>query len=66
MEMKDVSTPDASDLEGEDIDEPVVNNSKESLLRVEFIPRRETEYSWLYLCPEYRARAEMKVRGMKA
>jgi len=37
------------------IDEPVVNRAKEALLRVEAMPRRETEYSQLYLCQGYMA-----------
>lgn len=69
LEMKDVltcvETPESSDVEGDDVDEPEVDGPHNVLLRVEAVPQRETEYSSLYLNQRYSENAEKKVRLMK-
>ena len=69
LEMKDVltcvETPESSDVEGDEVDEPEVDGPRNYLLQVEAIPQRETEYSPLYLDRRYRENAEKKVRMMK-
>ena len=61
-----VETPDTSDVEGEEIDEPLFRGYKQIYLSVEAVPSRKTSYSNLYEFPKYRAKAELKVRRMKA
>jgi hypothetical protein len=61
-----VETPDTSDVEGEEIDEPLFRGHKQIYLSVEAVPSRKTSYSNLYEFPKYRAKAELKVRRMKA
>jgi len=47
--MKDVltcvETPESSDVEGNDVDEPEVDGPCNALLQVEAVPLREIEYS---------------------
>jgi len=69
LEMKDVltcvETPDSSDVEGDDVDEPEAEGPRNVLLQVEAIPQREADFSSLYLNQRYRENAEKKVRLMK-
>jgi hypothetical protein len=69
LEMKDVltcvETPDSSDVEGDDVDEPEADGPRNVLLQVEAIPQREADFSSLYLNQRYRENAEKKVRLMK-
>jgi hypothetical protein len=69
LEMKDVltcvETPESSDVEGDDVDEPEADGPRNVLLQVEAIPQREAEFSSLYLNQRYRENAEKKVRLMK-
>ncbi len=43
------------------MDEPEVDGPRNTLLQVEAIPQRETEYSSLYLCQRYHEKEEKKV-----
>ena len=69
LEMKDVltcvETPESSDVEGDEVDEPEADGPRNILLQVEAIPQREAEFSALYLNQRYRENAEKKVRLMK-
>ena len=69
LELKDVltqvETPENSDVEGDEVDDLEFEGPRLALFNVEAVPRRETEYSSLYLCPGYRLRAERKVKRMK-
>ena len=69
LETKDVltcvETPDSSDVEGDDVDEPEADGPRNVLLQVEAIPQREADFSSLYLNQRYRENAEKKVRLMK-
>jgi hypothetical protein len=69
LEVQDVlacvDTPESSDVEGEEVDEPEVADSRGDLFRVEALPQRETAYSPLYSQPQYKEKAERKVRLMK-
>jgi len=69
LEMKDVltcvETPDSSDVDGDDVDEPEADGPRNVLLQVEAIPQREADFSSLYLNQRYRENAEKKVRLMK-
>jgi hypothetical protein len=60
-----VETPESSDVEGDDVDEPEADGPRNVLLQVEAIPQREAEFSSLYLNQRYRENAEKKVRLMK-
>jgi len=50
--LTDIATPDASDVETEDIEaeETDLDQVRGSLMQVDSIPRRYTEYSELYSC----------------
>ncbi len=63
--LTNVETPESSDVEGEEVDEPEFRGPKQALLEVETLPQRETTYSPRYRCPYYRMRAERKVKLMK-
>ena len=63
--LTDVTTPDTSDVEGDEVDEPLFRGVREVLLRVEAIPIRPTAYSELYEKHWYCVKAEKKVRKMK-
>jgi hypothetical protein len=63
--LTDLSTPDNSDAEGEEIDERVLPTVRQALLEVKACPTRWTQYAQLYQCPTYKAKAEKKVRKMK-
>jgi len=63
--LTDLSTPDNSDAEGEEIDERVLPTVRQALLEVKTCPTRWTQYAQLYQCQTYKAKAEKKVRKMK-
>ena len=63
--LTDVSTPDASDVEGDEVEEVELPQVREALLRVESLPRRWTRYSSLYECVEFRRKAQLKLRFVK-
>ncbi len=65
MELKDVltdiSTPDSSDVEDDEVEELEMPRVRDALMQVESSPRRWTEYSELYQHEDYRAKAKLKV-----
>jgi hypothetical protein len=65
--LTDIATPDASDAETEDTEaaETDLVQVRDTLLQVDSIPRRYTEYSELYQRAEYRSKAKLKVRFAK-
>ena len=63
--LTDVTTPDNSDVEGEDIEEPEMPDVRRALLEVGALPTRWTAYSELYQNAEYRMKAQKKVRKLK-
>lgn len=63
--LTDVNTPDNSDVEGDEVDEPLFQGVRQTLLQVEAIPTRPTAYSELYEKEWYCVKAEKKVRKMK-
>ena len=63
--LTDVSTPDTSDVEDDEVEEVELPQVREALLRVESIPRRRTRYSGLYESEEYRSKAQLKLRFVK-
>ena len=69
MELKDVltdvSTPESSDVEDDEVEEVELAQVRDALLRVEPLPRRWTEYSSLYESEEYRSKAKLKIRFVK-
>ena len=69
MELKDVltdiSTPDSSDVEDNEVKEIELPQVRDALMRVVSSPLRWTEYSGLYELAEYRAKAKLKVRFAK-
>jgi hypothetical protein len=69
MELKDVltdiTTPDSSDVEDDEVEEVELPQVRAGLMRVEPLPRRWTEYSGLYESEDYRTKAKLKVRFAK-
>jgi len=69
MELKDVltdiSTPDSSDVEDDEVEEIELTRVRDALMQVESSPRHWTEYSGLYEMEDYRAKAKLKVRFAK-
>ena len=63
--LSEVTTPDNSDVEGEDIEEPAMPDVRRALLEVGALPTRWTAYSELYQNAEYRMKAQKKVRKLK-
>jgi len=65
--LTDIATPDASDSETESMEavESDLASTRDTLKRVDPIPRRHTEYSELYQRNEYRSKAKLKVRFAK-
>jgi len=65
--LTDISTPDASDAETEatEAEETDLGPVRDTLMQVDPIPRRYTEYSELYQRVEYRSKAKRKVRFAK-
>ena len=65
--LTDIATPDASDAEAEDTEaeETDLVPVRDTLMQVDPIPRRNTEYSELYQRAEYRSKAKLKVRFAK-
>jgi len=65
--LTDISTPNASDAETEDTEaeETDLVQVRDTLLQVDSILRRYTEYSELYQRVEYRSKAKLKVRFAK-
>ncbi len=63
--LTDVSTPDTSDVEDDEVEEVELPQVREALLRVESLPRRWTRYSGLYESEEYRIKAQLKLRFVK-
>jgi hypothetical protein len=63
--LTDVSTPETSDVEDDEIEEVELPQVREALLRVESLPRRWTRYSGLYESEEYRTKAQLKLRFIK-
>jgi len=58
--LTDVNTPDNSDVEGDEVDEPLFLGVRQVLLQVEAIPTRPTAYSELYGKEWYCAKSEKK------
>jgi len=65
--LTDIATPESSDTETEDAEAEESDSApiRDTLKRVDPIPRRHTEYSELYLRAEYRSKAKLKVRFAK-
>jgi hypothetical protein len=63
--LTDVNTPDNSDVEGDEVDEPLFLGVRQVLLQVEAIPTRPTAYSELYGKEWYCAKSEKKCKKMK-
>ncbi len=65
--LTDITTPDASDTETDGMEavESDLASTRDTLKRVDPIPRRHTEYSELYQRNEYRSKAKLKVRFAK-
>ena len=63
--LTDVSTPETSDVEDDEVEEVELPQVREALLRVESLPRRWTSYSGLYESEEYRSKAQLKLRFVK-
>jgi len=65
--LTDIATPEASDVETEDTEaeESDAAQVRDTLSRVDPVPRRYTEYSELYQRVEYRSKAKLKVRFAK-
>ena len=69
MELKDVltdvSTPESSDVEDDEVEEVELPQVRAALQHVEPLPRHWTEYSGLYESEEYRSKAKLKIRFVK-
>jgi len=65
--LTDIATPEVSDdeTEGVEVEESDLASVRDTLTRVDPIPRRFTEYSELYQRAEYRSKAKLKVRFAK-
>jgi len=65
--LTDIATPESSDAEAENVEdeESDLAQVRDTLLQVDSIPRRYTEYSELYQRAEYRSKAKLKVRFAK-
>ena len=63
--LTDVSTPESSDVEDDEVEEVELPQVRDVLLRVEPLPRRWTRYSALYESEEYRSKANLKIRFVK-
>jgi len=65
--LTDIATPEASDAEAENVEdeESDLVQVRDTLLQVDSIPRRHTDYSELYQRAEYRSKAKLKVRFAK-
>ncbi len=69
MELMDVlteiSTPDNSDEEGEEVEEWVMPAIREALLEVQPLPNRWTSYIKLYQCQRFKDKEQKKVKKLK-
>ncbi len=63
--LTDISTPDNSDVEGEEVEEPTMPAVRQALLEARTYPSRWTPYLQLYRNREYLTKAEKKVAMMK-
>lgn len=63
--LTDISTPQNSDDEGDEVDELAMPQVREALLEVKACPTRWAPFTQLYQRQEYRDKAERKVRKMK-
>ena len=63
--LTDVTTPESSDVDEDEVDEEDLPQVRDVLLRVESLPRRRTGYSSLYESEAYRSKAKLKVRFVK-
>jgi hypothetical protein len=63
--LTDVNTPDNSDVEGDEVDEPLFQGVRQVLLQVEAIPTRPTAYLELYGKEWYCAKAEKSAKNEK-
>ena len=63
--LTDITTPDNSDVEGEEVEDLTMPAAKQALLDARSFPTRWTPYSELYRSQVYREKAAKKVRVMK-
>ena len=63
--LTDITTPDNSDVEGEEVEDLTMPAAKQALLDARSFPTRWTPYSELYRPQVYREKAARKVRVMK-
>lgn len=63
--LTDITTPDNSDVEGEEVEDLTMPAAKQALLDAQSFPTRWTPYSELYRSQVYREKAARKVRVMK-
>jgi len=63
--LTDITTPDNSDVEGEEVEELTMPAARQALLDARSFPTRWTPYSELYRSQVYREKAARKVRVMK-
>jgi len=63
--LTDITTPDNSDVEGEEVEDLTMPAAKQALLDASSFPARWTPYSELYRSQVYREKAARKVRVMK-
>ncbi len=63
--LTDITTPDNSDVEGEEVEDLTMPAAKQALLDARSFPTRWTPYSELYRSQVYREKAARKVRVMK-
>ncbi len=63
--LTDITTPDNSDVEGEEVEDLTMPAAKQALLNARSFPTRWTPYSELYRSQAYREKAARKVRVMK-
>ncbi len=63
--LTDITTPDNSDVEGEEVEDLTMPAAKQALLDARPFPTRWTPYSELYRSQVYREKAARKVRVMK-
>jgi hypothetical protein len=61
--LSDITTPDNSDVEGEEVEEPAMPDVRRALLEVGACPTRWTAYTELYQNHEYCMKAQKKVRS---
>jgi hypothetical protein len=63
--LTDITTPESSDVEGEDVEELLMPAARQALLDTRTCPIRWTLYSELYQSRSYREKAAKKVRMAK-